>query len=81
MAKFMGIELEILDEKLEEVFGKKGEIVVNLNKAIVKNIYNTFEIKPPLTPPSKGGELENNSIPLLTKEGLGVVSSPKEINY
>ncbi|MDD5213532.1 MAG: 2-oxoacid:acceptor oxidoreductase family protein [Candidatus Gracilibacteria bacterium] len=44
MAKFMGISAEIINEKLEEVFGKKGEAVVKLNQAVVENIYNTFEI-------------------------------------
>lgn len=45
MAKFMGIEIDIIEEKLEEVFAKKWEIVVNMNKTIVKNIFENFSIE------------------------------------
>lgn len=44
MAKFMWIELEIINEKLKEVFGKKWEAVVKLNQAVVKNIFENFSI-------------------------------------
>jgi len=44
MAKFMWIKLEIINEKLEEVFGKKWEAVVKLNQALVKNIFENFSI-------------------------------------
>ncbi len=44
MAKFMWISVEIINEKLEEVFGKKWEAVVKLNQAVVKNIFENFSI-------------------------------------
>ncbi len=44
LAKFMWIELEIIEEKIEEVFGKKWEAVVKLNQAVVRNIFQNFSI-------------------------------------
>lgn len=44
MAKFMGINLEIINEKIEEVFEKKWDEIVKLNQNIVKNIFDNFEI-------------------------------------
>jgi len=44
MAKFMWISAEIINEKLEEVFGKKWEAVVKLNRWVVKNIFEKFPI-------------------------------------
>lgn len=44
-AKYLKIPFSVLEEKIQEVFEKKWEVVVKLNKEVVKNIFDNFEIK------------------------------------
>ncbi|MDD3793487.1 MAG: 2-oxoacid:acceptor oxidoreductase family protein [Candidatus Gracilibacteria bacterium] len=44
-AKYLNLDINILLEKIEKVFAKKGTDTVELNKNIVKNIFDTYEIK------------------------------------
>ncbi|NVP17805.1 2-oxoacid:acceptor oxidoreductase family protein [Candidatus Gracilibacteria bacterium] len=44
-AKYLNLDLNIILEKIEKVFAKKGNDTVELNKNIVKNIFDTYEIK------------------------------------
>lgn len=44
-AKYLNLDLNIILEKIEKVFAKKWNDTVELNKNIVKNIFNTYEIK------------------------------------
>lgn len=43
LAKYLNIDLNIILEKIENVFAKKWETVVNYNKAVIENIYNTYK--------------------------------------
>lgn len=43
-ALFLNIDLEIILEKIEEVFAKKWEEIVEKNKNIIKNIFETYKI-------------------------------------
>ena len=45
LAKYLNIDLDIILEKIEKVFARKWETVVNYNKAVVENIYKTYEVK------------------------------------
>ncbi len=45
LAKYLNIDLSIILDKIEKVFARKWETVVNYNKAVIENIYNTYEIK------------------------------------
>jgi len=45
LAKYLNIDLDIILEKIENVFARKWEVVVNYNKAVVENIYKTYEVK------------------------------------
>ncbi len=45
LAKYLNIDLTIILEKIENVFARKWEVVVNYNKAVVENIYKTYEVK------------------------------------
>lgn len=57
LAKYLNIDLNIILEKIEKVFGRKWEIVVKYNKAVIENIYKTYEIKKsPIIPYNKGDE-------------------------
>lgn len=44
-AKYLNLDLNIILEKIEKVFAKKWNDTVELNKNIVKNIFDTYEIK------------------------------------
>lgn len=44
-AKYLNLDINILLEKIEKVFAKKWNDTVELNKNIVKNIFDTYEIK------------------------------------
>lgn len=44
-AKYLNLDLNIILEKIEKVFAKKWNDTVKLNKNIVKNIFDTYEIK------------------------------------
>jgi len=44
-AKYLNLDLNIILEKIEKVFAKKWSDTVELNKNIVKNIFDTYEIK------------------------------------
>lgn len=44
-AKYLNLDINILLEKIEKVFAKKWTDTVELNKNIVKNIFDTYEIK------------------------------------
>lgn len=43
--KFLNLDLEIILWKIEEIFARKWKEVVKKNQDIVKNIFDTFEIK------------------------------------
>ena len=43
--KFLNLDLEIILWKIEEIFARKWEEIVQKNQDIVKNIFDTFEIK------------------------------------
>ncbi|MDD3645802.1 MAG: 2-oxoacid:acceptor oxidoreductase family protein [Candidatus Gracilibacteria bacterium] len=47
LAKYLNLDLEIMLSKLAHVFAKKGEETVKSNQDIVKNIFETYEIKTP----------------------------------
>ncbi len=44
-AKYLNLDINILLEKIEKVFAKKWNDIVELNKNIVKNIFDTYKIK------------------------------------
>ena len=44
-AKYLNLDLNIILEKIEKVFAKKWADIVESNKNIVKNIFETYEIK------------------------------------
>lgn len=44
-AKYLNLDINVLLEKIEKVFAKKWPDTVELNKNIVKNIFDTYEIK------------------------------------
>lgn len=44
LVKLLNLDLEIILSKIDEVFWRKWEVVVNLNKQIIRNIYETYEI-------------------------------------
>jgi len=44
-AKYLNLDINILLEKIEKVFAKKWNETVELNKNIVKNIFDNYEIK------------------------------------
>lgn len=44
-AKYLNLDINIILEKIEKVFAKKWTDTVELNKNIVKNIFDTYEIK------------------------------------
>ena len=45
LAKYLNIDLNIILEKIENVFSRKWETVVNYNKSVIENIYKTYETK------------------------------------
>ncbi|MDQ7009425.1 MAG: 2-oxoacid:acceptor oxidoreductase family protein [Candidatus Gracilibacteria bacterium] len=45
LAKYLNIDLNIILEKIEKVFARKGETVVKYNKAVIENIYKTYKIQ------------------------------------
>ena len=45
LAKYLNIDLDIILEKIENVFARKWDTVVNYNKAVIENIYNTYEVE------------------------------------
>lgn len=44
-AKYLNLDINIILEKIEKIFGKKWTDTVEYNKNIVKNIFETYEIK------------------------------------
>ena len=57
LAKYLNIDLNIILGKIEKVFNRKWETVVKYNKAVIENIYKTYEIKnSPIIPFHKGDE-------------------------
>ena len=44
LAKYLNIDLDIILEKIEKVFARKWEVVVNYNKAVIENIYKTYKV-------------------------------------
>lgn len=44
-AKYLWLDVNVLLEKIEKVFSAKWEVTVNYNKAIITNIFETYEIK------------------------------------
>lgn len=44
-AKYLDLDINIILNKIEKIFSKKWEDTVNHNKDIVKNIFETYEIK------------------------------------
>ncbi|MCD5380647.1 2-oxoacid:acceptor oxidoreductase family protein [Candidatus Gracilibacteria bacterium] len=42
LAKLLELNLDLINKEIEIVFGRKGEDIVQKNKDIVENIYNTF---------------------------------------
>jgi len=44
-AKYLNLDMDIILNKIEKVFSRKWEDTVNYNKDIVKNIFDTYEIK------------------------------------
>ncbi len=49
LAKYLNLDLDIMLDKLAHVFARKGEDTVKSNQDIVKNIFETYEIKIPST--------------------------------
>jgi 2-oxoglutarate ferredoxin oxidoreductase subunit alpha len=45
LAKYLNINLNIILEKIEKVFSRKWDTVVNYNKAVIENIYKTYEVE------------------------------------
>ena len=45
LAKYLNIDLDIILGKIESVFARKWEVVVNYNKAVIENIYKTYEVE------------------------------------
>lgn len=46
-AKYLNLDIKIIEEKIEKIFEKKWTDTVNKNKEIVQNIFDTYEIKNP----------------------------------
>ena len=44
LVKLFSLPKEIIEKKIEKIFAKKGEIVVQANKKIFHHIYDTYEI-------------------------------------
>ena len=45
LAKYLNIDLNIILEKIQKVFARKWDVVVNYNKAVIENIYKTYEVE------------------------------------
>lgn len=45
LVKYLNLDLNIMLEKIEKVFSRKGEEVVKNNQEIIKNIYETYDIE------------------------------------
>jgi len=45
LSKYLNIDLDIILEKIEKVFARKWDTVVKYNKAVIENIYNTYEVE------------------------------------
>ncbi len=45
LAKYLNIDLDIILDKIEKVFARKWETVVKYNKAVIENIYKTYEVE------------------------------------
>ncbi len=45
LAKYLNIDIKIILEKIEKVFARKWEVVVKYNKAVIENIYKTYEVE------------------------------------
>jgi len=44
LAKYLNIDLEIILGKIEKVFARKWDTVVKYNKAVIENIYKTYDV-------------------------------------
>ncbi len=45
LAKYLNIDLDIILWKIQKVFARKWEVVVNYNKAVIENIYKTYDVE------------------------------------
>jgi len=44
LSKYLNLDLDIILDKIEKVFSRKGESIVSNNKTIIKDIYNSYII-------------------------------------
>jgi len=45
LSKYLNLDLDIILDKIEKVFSRKWKDIVESNKKIIKDIYNTYEIE------------------------------------
>jgi len=45
LSKYLNIDLDIILWKIEKVFARKWDVVVNYNKAVIENIYKTYDVE------------------------------------
>ena len=45
LAKYLNIDLSIILDKIEKVFARKWDVIVNYNKSVIENIYKTYNVE------------------------------------